>query len=499
MRLRVTRQAALCHVELDSRMTLPDQTSTRRRLALLFCVPLVVSLVFLVLDLQTEHTDLLLSHTQDLSSSLGQLASLARDAESGERGYLLYEDDLYLIPLQQANASLAADIDACNRSTVDLPKYRGPVDDIVRLVRKRINQANQVVERERAVGLSAAIDLSRTETADQTMDQLRRSVGDLTRNISNQASGYRVNEHHLGHSAFFSFLVGTILTIGVLMWLYRELLSYLHQRDVAYERLERSHAELDLRVQERTRDLTEANQELAQFAYVASHDLQEPLRTITSFTQLLEQRYRSQLDQDADEFMGYIVTASRRMTDLINGLLTLVRLRKAGQATAPVSFEHLIEDAQKSLQAAIRDNDAAIEHGPLPKLVVDDVQFLQVFQNLLSNAIKYRREGEAPRIHIEAHRDGSNWIFSIADNGRGFNQEFAERIFGLFQRLHGRDVEGTGIGLSIVRRIIERHGGRIWAESKEGFGSKFYFSLPVSLEISRPAPKTEKASAIGAK
>ncbi len=479
-------------------MSLAAQTNTRRRLALLFCVPLIVSLVFLVLDLQTEHTDLLLSRTQDLASSMGQLASLARDAESGERGYLLYEDDRYLMPLQQASAEMPADIDACERNVKELSQYRRAVDEIERLVKKRVTEANQVVDKERAVGLSAAVDLSRTEAADRTMDQLRRDVDDLTRTISDQSSTYRASEHELGHGAFFSFLIGTILMIGVLMWLYRELLSYLHQRDLAYESLERSHAELDLRVQERTRDLTEANQELAQFAYVASHDLQEPLRTITSFTQLLEQRYKGKLDEDADEFIGYIVTASRRMTDLINGLLTLVRLRKAGQATAPVSFEHLLDDAQHSLQAAIRDTDALIEHGPLPNLVVDEVQFLQVFQNLLSNAMKYRRD-ERPSIRIEAKRDGSNWIFSVTDNGRGFNQQFAERIFGLFQRLHSREVEGTGIGLSIVRRIIERHGGRIWAESQEGIGSTFYFSLPVSLEVSRAPSAPERATATAAK
>jgi signal transduction histidine kinase len=129
--------------------------------------------------------------------------------------------------------------------------------------------------------------------------------------------------------------------------------------------------------------------------------------------------------------------------------------------------------------------------------VADKVQFSQVFQNLISNAIKYRRE-EPPCIRVEAKRDTSNWVFSVADNGRGFDQQFAERIFGLFQRLHGRDVEGTGIGLAIARKIVERHGGRIWANSKEGVGSTFYFSLPVSLEVSRPAPSDEKPAAMAA-
>src|ERR1700685_3259535 len=268
-------------------MSLPGQSNTRRRLALLFCVPLAVSLVFLVLDLQTEHADLLLSRTQDLSSSVGKLASLARDAESGERGYLLYGDERYLLPLQQANAELATDIDSCLRSAKDVPKFQRPIEEVVRLVRNRVSQANQVVETERATGLSAAVDLARTDAADRTMNQLRRAADDLTRSLSDESSRFRTSEHQLSHGAFFSFLIGTLLMIGVLMWLFRELISYLHQRDVAYETLERANAELDARVQERTRDLTEANQELAQFAYVASHDLQEQLRTITSFTQLI--------------------------------------------------------------------------------------------------------------------------------------------------------------------------------------------------------------------
>jgi light-regulated signal transduction histidine kinase (bacteriophytochrome) len=207
---------------------------------------------------------------------------------------------------------------------------------------------------------------------------------------------------------------------------------------------------------------------------------------------LLVSRYQGHLDADADEFIGYIVTASRRMTDLINGLLQLVRLRKSGQPIAPVSFQRLLEEAEISLQAAIRESQASIEHGPLPALVVDPVQFSQVLQNLISNAIRYR-SAEPPRIRIQARRDRGNWIFSVADNGCGFDQEFSERIFGLFQRLHGREVEGTGMGLSISRKIVERHGGRIWAESKEGQGSTFFFSLPVTLEglhFASPAPES---------
>jgi light-regulated signal transduction histidine kinase (bacteriophytochrome) len=255
----------------------------------------------------------------------------------------------------------------------------------------------------------------------------------------------------------------------------------LFARDDARDQLEKVNSDLQNRIDNRTRELEEMNSELQQFAYVASHDLQEPLRTITSFSQLLASRYRGRLDADADEFIGYIVTASRRMTDLINGLLQLVRLRKTSQPIAAVPFEKLLDEAEISLQAAIRESGARIERGALPSLVVDPIQFSQVLQNLISNAIRYR-SSEPPLIRIFARRDRGNWIFSVTDNGCGFDQEFAERIFGLFQRLHGREVEGTGMGLSISRKIVERHGGRIWAESKEGAGATFFFSLPVTLE-----------------
>jgi len=250
-------------------------------------------------------------------------------------------------------------------------------------------------------------------------------------------------------------------------------------------------ASLETQVDDRTRDLRAANDELQQFAYVASHDLQEPLRTVTSFSQLLEARYKGKLGEDADEFIGYIVNSSKRMTDLINGLLALTRLRKQGMPTEPVSFEEMVADAQNSLQARLRDSQAQVLiEGKLPELAVDRVQFLQVIENLFSNAVKYRSD-EPLMIRVAARRSATEWIFSVRDNGRGFDQQYADRVFGLFQRLHVNEVpDGTGMGLAISRKVVERHGGRIWAESAPGAGSTFYFSLPVSLDLSRE-PETE--------
>ncbi len=473
-------------------MTASVYTQTRRRLALLFSLPLAFSVLFFSVDLATEHTDTDLLKIQNLGSGISQLGSLAYDAQSGERGFLLTGDERYILPLDQANASLDTQVYSCQRNAKDEPPaLQAQVAQIVALVRKRLDQANQVMRTQRAQGFAPAVELSKSNRSEETMDEIRRRIGELQNQIGNRQSRYLESQHGLNSWQFVVFLVGSLVLIGAMLWLYNGMLSYLHDRDAAGLKLQSANSELaalntelEARIEARMHDLTQANEELQQFAYVASHDLQEPLRTITSFTQLLEERYKDRLDRDADEFIGYIVSSSRRMSDLINGLLALVRLRKAGQPTTPISFEKLLEEAEISLQASIRENQVEIDRGSLPALVVDKVQFSQVLQNLISNAIKYRRD-EAPRIRVDARRDGSNWIFSISDNGHGFKQEFAERIFGLFQRLHGRQVEGTGMGLSIARKIVERHGGRIWAESTEGVGSTFYFSLPVSLEVSR--------------
>ena len=181
------------------------------------------------------------------------------------------------------------------------------------------------------------------------------------------------------------------------------------------------------------------------------------------------------------------------MTDLINGLLALVRLRKAGQPTAPVQLDKVLEEAEATLQASIRESGARIEKHELPALVVDQVQLTQVLQNLISNSIKYRR-AEPLVIQVNARRESTGWVICVSDNGQGFEQQYAERIFGIFQRLHGREIEGTGMGLSIARRIVERHGGRIWAESEPGIGSKFFFSLPASLEGNRETAPIKAAA-----
>lgn len=227
-------------------------------------------------------------------------------------------------------------------------------------------------------------------------------------------------------------------------------------------------------------ELERSNEDLQQFAYVASHDLQEPLRMITSYLTLLERRYKDKLDPDADEFIGYAVNGAKRMKQLIQDLLEYSHVGTHGNPFTPTDCEKVLKKVLNNLEVSIIENQVHITHDKLPVIMADEFQISQLFQNLIANSIKFRSE-EPPAIHIGSERQNGRWVFSVRDNGIGIEEEYSKRIFIIFQRLHGNNqYPGTGIGLALCKKIIERHGGKIWIRSKPGGGAVFYFTIPIN-------------------
>ena len=226
-------------------------------------------------------------------------------------------------------------------------------------------------------------------------------------------------------------------------------------------------------------ELERSNRELEEFAYIASHDLQEPLRMVSSFLQLLQDKYKGKLDEEADQYIHFAVNGAERMQGLIVDLLTYSSLFRRSEH-APVDLNQVLNEVVSGLAAVIQESDATITNDDLPTVAGIKSQLLQLFQNLVSNAIKFRKPGTNPLVHISAKKWYREWIFSVRDNGIGIEPEYYDRIFQIFQRLHTRtEYPGTGIGLALCKKVVEGHNGRIWVESKPGEGTTFYFAVPV--------------------
>jgi light-regulated signal transduction histidine kinase (bacteriophytochrome) len=278
--------------------------------------------------------------------------------------------------------------------------------------------------------------------------------------------GYKATVADSGGEVFG--LIGTIIDIT--------------ERKRVETQLREAHDELSSKVQE----LARSNEELRQFAYVASHDLQEPLRMISSFTELLGRRYSTSFDGEAKEFMAFIVDGAARMQQLIQDLLAYSRVGTRGGDFKPTDCAAALQSALINLRSAIESSGGTITSDSLPSVTADGSQLTQLFQNLIGNAIKFR-SANAPRVHVGAREERHAWVLSITDNGIGIEPQYFERIFIMFQRLHGKgEYSGTGIGLAICKKIVERHGGRIWVESELGRGCRFCFTLPKQPQAGPP-------------
>lgn len=282
--------------------------------------------------------------------------------------------------------------------------------------------------------------------------------------------------------AFGLLISAGAAALFVLRSAYARLSKTLRERTDALECETAKVSHIEQQLKDKALELKRCNSEFEQFAYVVSHDLQEPLRMVSSYTDLLVQRYKGQFDERGEKYVSYASDGAKRMQQLVEALLTFSRIGTRGRLPEPTDLTAIARDAAKKLGLAMTRTGAHVEIGALPYVMADSAQISQVFVNLMDNSIKFRGD-HTPHIRIKAEPDGNQWVIQVADNGIGIDTKFSERVFLLFQRLHDRETyEGIGVGLTLSRKIVERHGGRIWYESQPGRGTTFFFTLPAAAQ-----------------
>ncbi|MCC6892026.1 MAG: CHASE3 domain-containing protein [Anaerolineae bacterium] len=439
----------------------------------------VVLLVLLIVIFLWQLANILgtnerVQHSNIVIGAASSVLNLIVDMETGLRGYLLTGDAVFLEPYRQAQTDFESSFAALQTLVSDNPSQI----QHLQVVKTSIAEWQTFAERALAdqtgeqEGVNVAAQLAGKSQMDTIREQLQAFV--------DTEDGLRAERIQTSQRVTLwviaSVVLGGLVVGSMLAWMIRRRLIGLSQTYEQALQLSHQQASEILSQQERLR---QSNEQLQQFAYVASHDLQEPLRMIITYLQLLQKRYANQLDTDANDFIGFAVDGASRMKGLIAGLLQYSRLDTGDRKTySLISLEDTLNATLSNLEVAITESNAVITCDKLPQLEADPLQMTQLLQNLIGNAIKFR--GENPvKIHVGVVQRDKEWQFSISDNGIGIEPAYRERIFGMFQRLHDRAAyEGTGIGLAVCKKIVERHGGRIWVESNAEGGSSFFFTLP---------------------
>jgi signal transduction histidine kinase len=433
---------------------------------------------------QTDADRKWVNHTHQVIEKLDAVLNNLLDIETGTRGYVLTGEGTYLDPYNSAFVQVRQNIKDVRGLTVDNPVQQAALDKLEPLIAERLDTAQGVIQIRTQQGLAAGAQSIRAGAGQQLMNQIRPQLSSMKRE-ENRLLILRTEEAtNSSQTTRTVILSGEALAIAFLGLAGIVVGKEMAQRRQAEEIVSNLNADLEKRVAERTAELSErarelarSNSELQQFAYVASHDLQEPLRMVASFTQLLAKRYSDKLDDDARDFINYAVDGATRMQTLISDLLNYSRVGTQGKPLVPTDSEAMLCRVLTSLQLAIEETGAVVSHDPLPMVLADPQQLGQLFQNLIGNAIKFHG-AEPPRIRISAERNGKEWKIAVRDNGIGISPEHAERIFVIFQRLHTKtEYPGTGIGLAICKKIVERHGGRIWIEPSPAGGTTFSFTI----------------------
>jgi signal transduction histidine kinase len=489
--------------------------SLRRRLAAAFAVAgalLVIGCLLggLALNSMVSAVNVQVNTLDPAGRTTDALLASFLNQETGVRGYILTTQRSFLVPYTQGTSAAARETASLHQLVGSYPQLRHDLGVVQRQADLwRTAYAQPAIA---AVMARHPVSTPLEATGKTSFDQLRTDVAALNEEITKERSAALSRLHSATSLVIVVAITGAILLIagaaaawaGLISWVLRPLGSLRDEAqavasgeldrkltasgpreviDLAAD-LEAMRRQLQLSLDEvsfKAAELQRSNRELEQFAYVASHDLQEPLRKVASFCQMLESRYGGQLDDRGHQYIYYAVDGAKRMQQLINELLMFSRVGQAGTVREPVKLNEIVHRAAEALEATIEDTDAQVVVSDLPTVSGDPTLLTQLFQNLIGNSIKFRRVDENPVVEISAERSGDEWEFTCKDNGIGIAPAYAERVFVIFQRLHPRDAyQGTGIGLALCRKIVDFHGGRIWVDAQDSAdqGTTIRWTLP---------------------
>ena len=447
-----------------------SQRTIRNAFWLLTALPIVLGLLAFRSATSLVRSVQDVARTNELEKQLERLHSRIKDIDAAALSYVLTADPHHLDTIKDLKDVIETGVRAVSGVTVD----KEWVELLNAAKTQKFDEVSKAILLRQVEGIESAAEYVSKDRGDQPMESLR----DIFRNLIRREEEELARRTERQDSEF----VTTMVLFGALLVLNLAVIGTTAmsvRRDA--ERTSDINTYLERRVAERTEALQRSNEDLQQFAYIASHDLKEPLRMISSYATLLQRKYTGRLDSDAEIYTGFIVDAAKRMNALIGDLLEYSRAAEEVQNEL-VLPEEAIKTALDNLKATVAESGAQITQDALPSVQYDSMRLCQIFQNLISNSIKYRSERN-PLIHISAVQNATEHIFSVSDNSIGIEEQYLKQIFAIFKRLHGKKYDGTGIGLAMVEKIVERHGGRIWAESTPGEGSTFYFTIPINKAI----------------
>ena len=462
----------------------PSTNELRDRIAsICLMVTIALMLVIGIVSYQTTRrflvNDALVERSHEAISMSDQVLSDLRDAETGQRGFLLTGSDDYLEPYTLGVAAVAKDLDALADLTSANPNQKANMQLLRTATNGKLAELKLTVDTERSQGYDAALVIVKTNRGKFLMDNVRSAIGNVkaeaTRRLALRTRDAENAAEEAQRWSVGGYVSVLILMITALLYIDR----YISERQRAEREVRALNQDLERRVEDRTAALLEANRELEAFSYSVSHDLRAPLRHISGFAEMLRKKAEGQLDETCQRYVLTIQESGQHAGALVDDLLAFSRMGKAEMRLGVVDMNSIVAAVRKDLAIEIDQRDVQWKVDELPPAYGDSSMLRLVWQNLIGNAVKYTKKRSTATIEIGAKSEAGETIYFVRDNGAGFDMRYVDKLFGVFQRLHGKEeFEGTGIGLANVRRIVNRHFGRTWAEGEVDNGATFYFTLP---------------------